>query len=141
MRKITALRWLALIPTVYASWYAVLVTGFFVYRLIEKIVCPKNEMGSSGCQNPTLVNVLDLTIHLFVALSAIAVLSTAIFVAPYYKKQIAYLVFLVGSIIAFYMRAQLESWSLVAAAITAGALLLLIKSRFVYRKSNNNVSQ
>lgn len=78
-------------------------SGFFVYRLIDKSICPKNEMGSSGCQNSTVANVLDLTIHVFVALSAIVVLSTAIFFAPYYKKQISYLVFLFGSVIAFYM--------------------------------------
>ena len=136
MKKIIALRWLALIPTVYASWYAVLVAGFFVYRLIDKSICPKNEIGSSGCQNPTVENVLDLTMHVFVALSAVAVLSTAIFVAPYYKKQISYLVFFLGSVIAFYMGAQLQSWSLVVTAIAAGALLLLVKSRFEYRKPN-----
>lgn len=136
MKKIIALRWLALIPTVYASWYAVLVAGFFVYRLIDKSICPKNEIDSSGCQNPTVENVLDLTMHVFVALSAVAVLSTAIFVAPYYKKQISYLVFFLGSVIAFYMGAQLQSWSLVVTAIAAGALLLLVKSRFEYRKPN-----
>ena len=136
MKKIIALRWLALIPSVYASWYAVLVAGFFVYRLIDKSICPKNEIGSSGCQNPTVENVLDLTMHVFVALSAVAVLSTAIFVAPYYKKQISYLVFFLGSVIAFYMGAQLQSWSLVVTAIAAGTLLLLVKSRFEYRKPN-----
>ncbi|WP_331343890.1 hypothetical protein [Cellvibrio sp. UBA7661] len=136
MKKIIALRWLALVPTIYATWYVVLVAGFFIYRLIEKSICPKNEIGSAGCQNPAVVNILDFTIHGFVALSAIAVLSTAIFVAPSYKKQISYLVFLVGSIIAIYMGSQLQSWSLVVVAIVSGALLLLVNSKLGYKKPN-----
>lgn len=71
--------------------------------------------------------------HIFVALSAVSVLSAAILIAPFYKKQISYVVFSLGSIIAIYMGSQLQTWSLIMTAIVAGILLLIAHSKFLFK--------
>lgn len=133
MKKIIVLRWLVLIPAIYASWYVVLITGFFTYRFIERDLCPENDLGSVTCHNQTIINILEITMHIFVALSAVSVLSAAILIAPFYKKQISYVVFSLGSIIAIYMGSQLQTWSLIMTAIVAGILLLIAHSKFLFK--------
>lgn len=135
MKKIILLRWLFLIPAIYASWYVVFIAGFFTYRFIEKDLCPKGDLSSGFCHNQVIINILEIAMHTFVALSAVAVLSTAILMAPFYKTQISYVVFLLGSIVAFYIGSQLQLWSLIAAAIVAGLLLLIAHSRLSHRRA------
>lgn len=126
MEKIIFFRWLILIPCTFAAWYFSLVVGFFTYRFIEKDLCPKNDLVSGMCHNQIIVNILDITMHAFVAISAVSVLVTTILIAPSYKKQISYIVFSLGSIAAFFMGYDLKLWSLILIAILAGALTLIV---------------
>ncbi|HRH77774.1 MAG TPA: hypothetical protein PK129_10540 [Cellvibrionaceae bacterium] len=135
MKKIIILRWLVLIPCVFAAWYAALIVGFLTYQFIEKDLCPKEDLVSGRCHNQIIANILELTMHTFVAISAILVLATAIFIAPFYKKQISYIVFLLGSLVAFFMGYELKEWSLILIAMVAGALTLTIHSMKVFKKA------
>lgn len=134
MKKIIILRWLVLIPCVIAAWYAAFAIGLSTYLFIVKYLCPKEDLGSGMCHNQIIANTLEITMHTFVAISAIFVLVTAIFIAPSYKKQISYIVFLLGSLAAFFMGYELKLWSLILVALLAGALTLTIHSRKVFKK-------
>jgi hypothetical protein len=135
MKKIIILRWLVLIPCVFAAWYAALVVGFLTYQFIEKDLCPKEDLVSGMCHNQIIANTLEITMHTFVAISAIFALVTAIFIAPSYKKQTSYIVFLLGSLVALFMGYELKLWSLILVALLAGALTLAIHSRKVFKKA------
>lgn len=73
------LRWILVIPAAVAAWCSVLVAGIAT-------LTPPESVGSLG------VNVV-----IFSMLSAVAVVSTSVLVAPAHKKRIAWISWLVGA--------------------------------------------
>ena len=121
-----ALRWWSLLPATVAAWYATFITGMFAYSFIESYLCPQEELISGICINRSIRSILDVTSHVFVAASAIAVVVAAVSVAPNRKKEVAWLSFVVGAAAATYFGVRTHDYHLLAAAIAGGLGTLIL---------------
>jgi len=123
----TRLRWVLVVPAAIAAWYAVFIIGLFTHDLVENTLCPSDQLESGTCTNETVIAQLHVVVHVFVALSAVAVILAAVFVAPSHKKVVAWIALLCGATVASLFAVAAEAWSegLVAlmAGITVTALL------------------
>lgn len=115
-----ALRWILVVPAGIVAWYAVFVLGLLAYALVDSHLCPPEDFISGHCTNASTRRVLDVAMHVFVATSALAVIVSTVLVAPSYKKSVAWLSLLVGTLAAAYIAATTHAWTLFAAALAGG---------------------
>lgn len=131
------LRWLAIVPGAYIAWYLVFVSGLFIHGIVEAALCPPDEMISGMCANGRVRAALDLLIHLFVGVSAVAVVSAAVAIAPSRKKIVAWLAFSTGSAAALILAMSVDASSNGVVAIVAGLAAACLFERFLEPESDS----
>ena len=94
------LRWSALVPATIFAWLGVLVIGTFVHGYLERAVCPPEDLISGYCTNAEAQAKLKLVIPFFAGLSAVAVILSAVLVAPAAKSRIAWAAVTIGGTVA-----------------------------------------
>ena len=113
-------RWLFILPAAIAAWYAVFITGMFVYTAVERVACPPADFVSGYCMNERVQLALEITVHVFVALAAIAVVVATVITAPSHKVAVAWAAFVIGSNAAVLFAFAANAYSQGASAIAAG---------------------
>ena len=86
MARMKILRWFMVAPGAILAWYLVFIVGVFTFPMVEKALCPPGDMISGMCGNEKVQGQLDLLIHFFVGMSALAVVSAAATIAPSRKR-------------------------------------------------------
>ena len=115
----SSLRWLLVLPASLLAWAAVLLVGTFTHGYAERALCPPDDLVSGFCDNATVRAKIDLLFLAFVALSAIAVVTTSVATAPSRKVAVAWMSVAVGSFIAFLVAGFSTEW---LSAVIAGML-------------------
>lgn len=137
----SAIRWLSLVPGVVAVWYGVFALGLLTHSFIESHLCPPEDLFSGLCYNSTVQLWLKVTMHAFVAVSAVAVVSSATILAPGHKNMITWLTLAVGAATAAYLAAVTHEWGLFASAIAGGLTGLVASLYWIQRAAPNNALQ
>ena len=120
MKVLNLLRWLLLLPVTIGTWYGVFFLGLVCYISLEKYLCTPSLHESFICENGFSGPLMQAIPHIFVALSAVAVVVVATLCAPDYKRHTASAAFFCGTIVAVLMGWNTQAWSLVAAAVAGG---------------------
>src|SRR5712691_9696202 len=103
------LRWI-LVPVVcVAVWFVAFFLGLFILRYAASF-CPKDQMVSGICTAPWWRPVEKIIFYFSIGLSAILVVTAGFFVAPAARAVVAWLVFGIGSIVAFWLSAGGDVW-------------------------------
>jgi hypothetical protein len=123
-------RWLLVVPAAIAAWYLVFVVGIFTHGFLEEALCPAGEMESGMCMNRRVRLILAILVHLFVALSAAAVVSTAAAVAPSHRTRMAWIAFVGGSLVAVAFGIAAWAYTEALAAVASGLLTAVTISRY-----------
>jgi len=117
------LRWSAIVPATIVAWFCVLVLGSFANGYLERALCPPEELVSGYCTNVEARVKLGLVIPFFAGLSAIAVVLTAIVVAPAAKSRVAWSAVAIGSVVALAIGGIApESISAIVSGVVAAAV-------------------
>lgn len=133
-----AFRWILVVPAAIAAWYAVFVLGLSSYFFVDSHLCPPEDVVSGHCNNASTRALLHVTTHAFVAASTFAVMISTVLVAPRHKKSIAWLSFVVGTLVAAYIAGTTRAWTLFAAAFASGLAALAIILHLLQRGAPNN---
>ena len=123
------LRWLLLPVACVIAWYLACFVGISLLSFAESF-CPEDQMVSGSCVAPWWPQVEAAVVGVSTALSATLVVASAFFVAPGVRSRIAWLVFAVGSAVAFWMAYQTSAWKECASAVVAGFATAFFLSRF-----------
>lgn len=132
------LRWFLLIPGVILAWFAVFMLGLVTYAFVEKIFCSTEEMVSNFCINEQIQNWLMVLVHVFVALSAWAVILVAVAIAPGYKDKVLWVTLALGLAVAAYLAYPIDAWSLFAVAAVSGIASAMLIARHVLRTTTSD---
>lgn len=128
----TALRW-ALTPVAsVGGWYVALILGIMLLEIAQSF-CPADETISGMCVAPWFRAVESGIFCFSTALSAVFVIGAAVLVAPAGKVLIAWLAFLIGSIVACVFALATSAWGMFASAVIAGLFTAFLFSRFQKR--------
>lgn len=111
------LRWAALVPAVILAWVCVFILGTIAYGYFVHWLCPPEDIISGGCGAD--VRALEFLIPTFSGLSAVAVVFSAVFVAPVKKLAVAWGALVVGGTFALNFGGDSTE---VLAAIASGAI-------------------
>ncbi|WP_028917382.1 hypothetical protein [Pseudoxanthomonas sp. J35] len=132
------LRWLLLLPAIICAWSLVLVLGVGACAFVNAQLCPPQELVSGLCGNATIRTVLAWLQHVAAAASALAVLATAVAIAPARKQATLWTTLVAGLGIATALAFVTEQWLLSAAAALGGiAGAALIAGRLRRRADAN----
>ena len=123
------LRWLLVIPAVVVAFYAVFLFGLLAVPFVDEALCPAGQMSSGGCTNASVRRVMEGTMFVLAALSAVAVLLVGTAIAPERKKLTAWVLFAAGTAIALAFATVGAGWSYALTAIAAGLITALLMSR------------
>jgi hypothetical protein len=134
-------RWLLLVPAAVAVWYGIFAAGLVTHSLIENKLCPPAELISGFCSNEPVQLCLKVTVHLFVAACALAVVTTTTFLAPRHKRIIAWVTLAIGIAVAAYFGASNREWGLFASATAGGFAGVVINLLRIERASPDNALQ
>ena len=116
--------------SIVVSWYAVFIIGILSHRFSEKFICPEGELISGSCHNNSVQIFLSALPFFFVAASAFTVVIVGRLVAPSHKKNVVWVVFVVGAITACVMGYKINEASLLGSALFGGFLgLVAFKNR------------
>lgn len=130
------LRWLLVVPAAVAAWYSVFVVGIFAHGYVEETLCPAGEMVSGICTNRDVQRILKVVVHAFVALSAAAVESAAVAIAPSHRNGTAWIVFAVGAVVAVVFGVATAAYTEAVAAILSGLLTAIAIIRYLRSSSH-----
>ncbi|WP_255991975.1 hypothetical protein [Chitinolyticbacter albus] len=86
-----------------AAWYLVIFLGLVTHSYVERSLCPPDDLVSGICTNDNIVELLHRLILAFAGLSAIAVVLSAVLVAPSYRILVAWVSFLTGFAVAVHV--------------------------------------
>jgi hypothetical protein len=129
VRNRYVLRWLLVGPAAIAAWYLVFIVGLFTHGFLDEALCPAGEMESGMCMNRRVRLTLGILVHVFVALSAVAVVSTAVAVAPSHRNRTAWVAFVTGSVVAVAFGIAAWAYTEAVAAAAAGLLTVIAVAR------------
>lgn len=127
-------RWLALLPAIFAAWYAVFIAGALLVGALG-MLCPPDEDVSGLCLATWYRATADGLILLAAAAWACAVVLAAAWTAPSHKPATATIAYLVGAAVAVTWAIELRAWPELAAALAGGAAVLA----WVYRRARPEV--
>ncbi len=92
----TLLRWILAAPLTVVAWYAVLLSGVLALGTID-VFCSEDQRVSGGCEAWWYDALFYMTIAVFAALSAVAVVLVFAFVVPLAKRECALFAFILGA--------------------------------------------
>jgi hypothetical protein len=131
------IRWILVVPAAVVAWYAVFALGLFSHSYVEGNMCPPEDLVSGFCDNDTVQGWLRVIMHLFVGISAFAVVMTTAAVAPDHKERVAWATLAAGIVVAACFAVSAAAWSLFAVAAVGGAAAALSIVRFVRTRAVN----
>jgi hypothetical protein len=125
---------LLVVPIAIAAWYLVFVVGILTHGFLEEALRPTGELVSGVCANPRVRAFMDVIVHIFVGLSAIAVELAAAVMAPTFKERTTWLAFAVGGAIAVAFGAA-GAYGEAVTALTGGLMAAILITRHLARSS------
>lgn len=126
-----AVRWALAGPGAIAAWYATFLVGIITHGTVENALCPAGEMESGMCLNSRVRTYLEILIYMFVALSAIAVVSAAVDIAPSHKRIVAWVVFAAGSLAAALLATTADAYGQGISAVAAAFVATLVIDKYL----------
>jgi MFS family permease len=118
------LRWVLILPSAVAAWFAAFIVGMLTMSMAEHL-CPPEKLVSGACDVPWWGYVERSVSSFGAALAAVLVVAAATFVAPSHKRKVAWWSFGIGACVAalmgFLFVPELIS-ALVAGGITAAVV-------------------
>ena len=132
------LRWALTAPAAVAAWYAIFFIGILAHPAIERAICPAGEMISGACINENVQRILDGVIAVFVALSAVAVVSAAVATAPSHKAVVAWVVFCAGGLLAVFFSVATHLYVAGIAALASGLATAAVIRNNLRRKKRGS---
>ena len=126
---VKTLRWLLVVPAGILAWYAVFIAVLFTYPIVEQVLCPPGDWISRTCMNSTVSQWMKAFVLVHAGLSAVAVVVSAVAVAPSHKRVIAWLAFGAGALVAlsFALAARATGEAIVAIAMGLPTAYLLAR--------------
>jgi hypothetical protein len=122
------LRWLALVPAAAVGWYGSLIAGFGARSVLTSF-CPSDKIISGLCTAPWYAPAEDALICAFAGIAAALIVILPTLVAPSRKVTVAFMVLLLGSLVAVVMGSQIRAFGPMISAVLAGALAAMFLRR------------
>jgi hypothetical protein len=122
------IRWVLILPAAIAAWYLALFIGVALYRGAEAL-CPASQVVSGQCFAPWFLYVSEGLIAFGAALAAALIMITCAWLAPTHKRQVSIATFALGAGVAIIMGLSAHAYAAIAAAIIAGAIILVVLLR------------
>lgn len=123
-----AMRWLLILPCVYAAWWVALVIGFAYVGILDWL-CPPEAMVSGLCTAPWYESAFDAGVVTGAGLAGGLVMLAAIVTAPSHRRYVAITAFIVGSTVAFYAAHVTNEWGAFMAASLVGLVVMGVSMR------------
>ena len=134
---INLLRWIGILPAAIAGWYLALITGLLLLAALDSL-CPPEEVVSGMCNASWYPLASRLLMCFGAALSAFLVVLVSSLVEPSQRKAVAWLAYVVGAVIAFYMAVSASRYAShyleLGSALAAGLLAVWAVHRFLAPK-------
>ena len=118
--KLEVLRWVLIVPSAIFVWYVCLILGLFSLPILDYF-CPPELIVSGACFAEWHQTAENIFIAFFASLSAVLIVTSSVSLAPYKKKEVAIISFLIGFIVAIYMAYKTQERLLLAVVSFAGA--------------------
>jgi hypothetical protein len=118
-------RWLLIIPTAVAAWYAALVSGISLHRGVDAL-CPADQVVSGLCVAPWYEAASATVICMGAGLAAVLILLACTLLAPSHRRRVAIATFIVGAVVAIVMGISANAFGPLVTAIVAGGVILRI---------------
>jgi hypothetical protein len=123
-RAIRWLRWVMLIPAVYASWSVALFTGYTILSYVESR-CPPELMVSGHCTARWFEFASTAASSTGAAIAAVLIVLSCTLVAPSHRYRVAGTTFVIGATVAVAMGVLAMAWAEMLSAIAAGGIATL----------------
>jgi hypothetical protein len=117
-------RWLLVLPSAVASWYLCLMLGLLFVTSLDYF-CAKELMVSGHCIASWHQPVEDISIIVFVSISAFIVVLTSTLVAPTRKRLVSKTAFTLGLLAASYFAYNTSEWGAFIGTSIVGLLAVL----------------
>ena len=121
-------RWLLIIPTAVAAWYAALALGVSLYVGLDAL-CPAEQIISGLCVAPWHKAASAAVDCIGAGLAAALILLACTLLAPSHRQRVAIGTFIVGAVVAIFMGFSANAFGPLVTAIVAGAAILWILLR------------
>jgi hypothetical protein len=118
---VTALRWLAIVPAVFAVWWLTLLLGFGLLEVAIRF-CPAEELISGMCMAPWYRYVERGIIAACAGIAAASIIGISVMLAPSHRVPVASVILGAGVLVALYMAYAAHAWVSFAAAVLAGTV-------------------
>ena len=125
---VTGVRWLLVIAAPLLGWYLALMAGVLLLSFVESL-CPPEKMVSGICTASWFPFAEKAVFCSGSALAASLVVIGAFVPAPAWRREIAWSVFGLGSIVAVDMAWEGAAWAELVFALLAGALTSFFLTR------------
>ena len=118
---VTALRWLAIAPAVFAVWWLTFLLGLGLIEVAIRF-CPAEELISGMCMAPWYRYVEGGIIVVCAGITAASIIAVSVILAPSHRVSVASVILGAGVLVALYMAYTAEAWGSFAAAVLAGTV-------------------
>ncbi len=112
-------RWILVPLAAVAGWYVALIGGIGLLTAAEAF-CPPDQMVSGSCQATWWQPVEQIIFCFSTALAAVLVVGAAFLVAPSHRRQVAWIVFAGGGLVAVWMMIGTGAYWMGLTALAAG---------------------
>jgi hypothetical protein len=134
------LRWLALVPAAAVGWYGSLIAGIGA-RSVLMSFCPSDEIISGLCSASWYAPAEDALMCVFAGIAAALIVTLPTLVAPSRKVTVAFIVLLLGSLVAVVMGSQIRAFGPMICAVLAGTLAAMLLRRHYLALPNPSVGR
>ncbi len=111
-----------MVPAAIAVWYICLILGFYSLSILDFFCPPELMMYGAWCTAKWHGIATEVFIVFFASISACLIVTSSYLIAPFGKKEIAIISFIVGLVVAFIMAYASQAWLLFGIVSIAGAL-------------------
>ncbi len=119
MKILRTVRWILVPLAAAAGWYAAFVGGIALLTA-AKAFCPPDQMVSGSCVATWWQPVETVIFCFSTALAAVLVVGAAFLAAPSHRRQVAWIVFGGGGLVAVWMMIETGKYWAGASALAAG---------------------
>ena len=132
--KIEIIRWLLVIPSAFAGWYAALFIGLILYNVADSF-CPPELMISGSCIASWHEPLIECLFVFGASLAAVLTILFSILVAPKKRKLVAKVIYIGGVMFAIYALYETTAWGAFIGAVLSGAILLYFLMSYMKDKN------
>ena len=132
MRRVDVIRWILVIPSALAAWYAAFIFSLLVGAIVVGPCIDSEYPQPRFCEAPWVQFALahHLPIRVGIGLSAVLVVIVSAIVAPYHRVAVAWAALGVGAIVASVMGYGADAVAEAAVAVASGLLAAVLVSLF-----------